>query len=51
MSTERQIVEKFKEALETKNIDVFAPYVAEDATVEVFPSTFVVVPRVVLPMY
>ena len=44
MSPEREIVEKFKEALLTKNIDVFAPYMAEDATCTILPSTFVVIP-------
>jgi len=44
MSTEHEIVEKLKEALETRNTDVVAPYVAEDATVDILPSTFVVVP-------
>jgi len=44
MSTEREIVEKLKEALVTRNTDVIAPYVAEDATIDILPSTFVVVP-------
>jgi len=44
MSPEREVPEKFREAMETKNIDIFAPCVAEDATVDVLPSTFVVVP-------
>jgi len=43
MSTERQIVEKFKEALETKNIDVIVPHMAEDMAYELLPSTFVLV--------
>jgi len=43
MSTERQIAEKFKEAMETRNINVFAPYLAEDATCDILPYTFVVV--------
>ena len=44
MSTEREIVQKFKEAMETRNIDIFAPYMAEDATCDMLPYTFVVVP-------
>jgi len=44
MSTEREIVEKFKEAVEARNVDIIAPYVAEDATVDLLPSTFVVSP-------
>ena len=43
MSTEREIAEKFKEAMETRNIDVFVPYLAEDATYDLLPSTFVIV--------
>ena len=44
MSSEREIVEKFKEAVETKNMDSFAPYLAEDATIQMLPSTFVIIP-------
>jgi len=44
MSPEREIVEKFKEAMETKTVDLVAHYMAEDATCEVLPSTFVVPP-------
>jgi hypothetical protein len=44
MSPERQIAEKFKEAMETRNIDVFAPYLADDATCDILPYSFVVVP-------
>lgn len=43
MSTEREIVQKFKEAIETKNVDGFLPYMAEGMTYEVLPSTFVLV--------
>lgn len=46
MSTERQIVEKFKEALETKDMGIVSPYLAEGATVEILPSTFVIVPLI-----
>jgi len=46
MSPEREIVEKFKETVEMRNTDIIAPYVAEDTTVEILPSTFVVVPPV-----
>jgi hypothetical protein len=42
MSSERQLVEKFKEAIEKKNIDVICPYLAEGMTYEILPSTFVV---------
>jgi len=44
MSPEREIAEKFKEGIETKKIAIFAPYMAEDATVDILPSSFVVVP-------
>jgi len=43
MSTERELAEKFKEAIETKNIDGIYPYLAEGMTYEVLPSTSVVV--------
>jgi len=43
MSTEREIAEKFKEAMETRNIDVIVPYLAEDVTYDLLPSTLVVV--------
>jgi len=43
MSTEREIVEKFKEALETMKPDAIVPYMAEDMAYEILPSTFVVV--------
>jgi len=43
MSTEREIVEKFKEALETMKPDTIVPYMAEDMTCEFLPSTSVVV--------
>jgi len=43
MSTEREIVEKFREAIETMNIDSIVPYMAEDMVYEMLPSTFVVV--------
>ena len=45
MSTEREIVEKFKEAVELRNIDIILPYMAEDMVYELLPSTFVVVFR------
>ena len=45
MSPEREIAEKFKVAVETKNIDSVIPYLAEDLTYELLPSTFVVVLR------
>lgn len=44
MSPEREIVEKFKEAMETKNINIFAPYMMENANCDIFPSSFVVLP-------
>jgi len=44
MSTEREIVDKFKEAMETKNPEVLLPYLAEDMSFSVLPSTSVVVP-------
>ena len=43
MSTERELAEKFKEAIETKNIDIIYPYLADGMTYEVLPSTSVVV--------
>ena len=43
MSTERELAEKFKEAIETRNIEAIFPHLAEDMTYEVLPSTFVVV--------
>ena len=43
MSTEREIAEKFKEAMETRSIDVIVPYLTEDVTYDLLPSTFVVV--------
>lgn len=43
MSTERELVEKFNEALETKKLDLIYPYLADDLTYEVLPSTSVVV--------
>lgn len=42
MSTERELAEKFKEAVEAKNIDNIYPYLADDMTYEVLPSTLVV---------
>ncbi|KAF9644197.1 hypothetical protein BDM02DRAFT_3131918 [Thelephora ganbajun] len=39
MSTERELAEKFKEAIETKNIDGICPYLAEDMVYEALPST------------
>ena len=42
MSTERELAEKFKEAFETKNIDGIYPYLTDDMTYEVLPSTLVV---------
>jgi len=41
--TEREIAEKFKEVMETRNIDIIAPYLAEDVTYDLLPSTFVTV--------
>ena len=43
MSTERELAEKFKEAIETKNIDGIYPYLTDSMTYEVLPSTSVVV--------
>ena len=43
MSTEREIVQKFKEALETMNVETLVPYLAEDMVYELLPSTFVIV--------
>ena len=50
MSTEREIAEKFKDAVETMKIDVVFPYLAEDMTYELLPSTFVI-SGVALPEY
>lgn len=49
MSPEREIVEKFKEAMETKNLGILTQCMAEDATCDVLPSTFVIVPEVYFP--
>ena len=43
MSTERELVEKFKEAFETRNIDKFSPYLTEDMTYEILPPSFVII--------
>lgn len=43
MSTEREVAEKLKEAIEKRDLDVFLPYLTDDMTYEVLPSTFVVV--------
>ena len=43
MSTEREVAEKLKEAIEKRNLDVFLPYLTDDMTYEVLPSTFVIV--------
>ena len=43
MSTERELTGKFKEAIETKDINSVYPYLAEDMTYEILPSSFVVV--------
>jgi len=42
MSTERELAEKFKEAIETKSIDGIYPYLTDSMTYEVPPSTSVV---------
>ena len=44
MSTERELAEKFREAIEAKNIDSIFPHLTEDMTYEVLPSTFAVLP-------
>lgn len=43
MSTERELVEKFNEAFQTKKMGLIYPYLADDMTYEVLPSTSVVV--------
>ena len=43
MSTERELAEKFKEAIETKNIDIIYPHLVDGMTYEILPSTLVVV--------
>jgi hypothetical protein len=43
MSTERELAEKFKEAIEAKNIDSILPHLTEGMTYEVLPTTFAVV--------
>lgn len=43
MSTERELADKFKEAIETKDLASIFPYLTEDMTYEVLPSTSVVV--------
>ena len=42
MSSEREIVEKFKEGVETMKVETIIPYLADDVTYELLPSTFVV---------
>jgi len=42
MSTEREIAEKFREGVEAKDLNLILPYLAEDVTYELLPSTFVV---------
>jgi len=42
MSTEREIAEKFKDAVETMKLDVIVPYLADDMTYELLPSTSVI---------
>jgi len=41
MSTERELAGKFKEAFETKNVDIISPHLTDDMTYEVLPSTSV----------
>jgi len=41
MSTERELAEKFKEAIGTRDVNAIYPYLAEGMTYEVLPSTFV----------
>lgn len=43
MSTEREIAQKFKEAVEVKSMDIILPYLADDVTYELLPTTFVLV--------
>ena len=43
MSTERELAYKFKEAIEARNLEGLPPYLAEDMTFEVLPSTLVVI--------
>lgn len=43
MSTERELAEKFKEAIETKNIDIIYPHLVDGMTYEILPSTLAVV--------
>jgi len=43
MSPERELVEKFKEAVETLKVEAIFPYLADEVTYELLPSTFVVV--------
>jgi len=39
MSTERELVDKFKEAFEARNIDLIDPYLAEEMSYELLPSS------------
>lgn len=39
MSTEREITEKFKEAFDSKNVEILLPHLADDMTYELLPST------------
>ena len=42
MSSEREIIEKFKEAVETLKVETIIPHLADDVTYELLPSTLVV---------
>lgn len=42
MSTQRELVEKFKAAFEEKKFDILESHLAEDMTYQLLPSTFVV---------
>jgi len=42
MSPERELVEKFKQAVESPRVDTIFPYLADEATYELLPSTSVV---------
>ena len=44
MSTQEELVTKFKEAFEQKNLDALDPFLSENMTYETLPSPFVPVP-------
>ena len=42
-STERELTEKYQEAMEMRDLNGVCPYLADDMTFEILPSTLIVV--------